>query len=167
LAAFTHRNGGLRQRSASGMAEFRTMEHEEALIRAFIIPEKRRRYLDKLNSPKTRQTFIAENLYHMGDLDERYTEKLDIHTPLAEFEDRRDSYIDAIYKLLRDRGAPSRCYVISTTELDGQDVDLREALDRVRGSSEGTLISCVPGRLAYFEGETPDQQYILQRSDLL
>ena len=38
------------------MAEFRMMEHEEAPIRA----------------PKTRQKFIADNLYHMGDLDEKY-----------------------------------------------------------------------------------------------
>ena len=164
----------MRQRSAMtpdgwlgspGIAEFRTMEHEEALIRTFIVPAKRQRYLDKLGSPKTRQKFIADNLYHMGDLDERYIEKPKLHTPLVEFEARRASYIDAIYALLRDRGAPSRCYVLSTTELDGQEADLREALDRVCGSSEGTFISCIPGRLAYFEGETPDQQYVLQRSD--
>ena len=149
----------------AGMAEFRAMEHEEALIRAFIVPAKRQRYLDKLSSPKTRQKFIADNLYHMGDLDERYTEKLEIHTPLVEFEGRHASYVDALYELLRNRGASSRCYVVSATELDGQEADLREALDRVRGSSEGTFISCIPGRLAYFEGETPDQQFILQRSD--
>jgi hypothetical protein len=147
------------------MAEFGTMQHEEALIRAFIVPAKRQRYLDKLSSPKARQQFIADNLYHMADLDERYTERLKIHRPLVAFEARRASYIDALYALLRDRGAPSRCYVVSATELDGQEADLREALERVRGSSEGTFISCIPGRLAYFEGETPDQQYILQRSD--
>jgi hypothetical protein len=147
------------------MKVFRSMEHEEALIRAFIVPAKRQRYLDKLSSPKTRQQFIADSLYHMRDLDQRYTEKAEIHTPLVEFEARRASSIDALYELLRDRGAPSRCYVVSTTELDGQEADLREALDRVCGSCEGTFISCIPGRLAYFEGETPDQKYILQRSD--
>jgi hypothetical protein len=147
------------------MAEFKTMEHEEALIRAFIVPAKRQRYLDKLSSTKTRHQFIAENLYHMADLDQRYTEKLEIDTPLVEFEARRGSQVDALYELLRDRGAPSRCYVVSTTELDGQEADLREVLDRVRGSSEGTFVSCIPGHLAYFEGETPDQQYILQRTD--
>ena len=28
---------------------------------------------------------------------------------------------------------------------------------------DGTIISCVPGRLAYFEGEAPKNRFILQR----
>jgi hypothetical protein len=90
------------------MADFRAMEHEEALIRAFITPTKRQRYLDTLGSPTARQKFLSENIHHMGDLDERYAEKVDPHKP-------RDEALDTqIYDLLRERGAPSRCYVIST-----------------------------------------------------
>jgi hypothetical protein len=138
---------------------------EEALIRAFIVPAKRQRYLDKLSSPKARRKFLAEHLYHMGDLDDRYAERLDDRIPLVEHATRRAAHIDAIYELLRGRGAPPPCYVISTGELDGQHGDLHDVLERVVGLFEGTLISCLPGRLAYFEGEGPRERYILERSE--
>jgi hypothetical protein len=133
------------------------MEHEEALIRAFITPTKRQRYLDKLGSPKARKKFLSQNIHHMGDLDERYAERVDPHKP-------RDEALDTqIYDLLRKRGAPSRCYVISTGDLDGQEADLRETLETLVGSFDGTFISCIPGRLAYFEGEYENDRYILER----
>ena len=147
------------------MADFRAMEHEEALIRAFITPNKRQRYLDKLGSPKTRQKFMSENLHHMGDLDELYAEKLDPYMPLVEFEKRHEAHVSRIHESLRHRGAPSRCYVIFTGDLDGNEADLRETLETVVGSFDGTFISCVPGRLAYFEGEDENDRYILQRSE--
>jgi len=141
------------------------MEHEEALIRAFIIPAKRQRYLDKLGSQKTRGKFISSHLHHMADLDERYAEELDPHMPLVEWENRHTARITSIYEQLRGRGAPSRCYVISTSDLDGQEGELRETLERVVGSHEGTFISCIPGRLAYFEGEDENERYILMRPE--
>ena len=36
----------------------RVSAEEEALVRAFIVPERRARYLDKLASPKARQEFM-------------------------------------------------------------------------------------------------------------
>ena len=75
-------------------------------------------------------------------------------------------HLDKIYELLRDRGAPSRCYVMSaSSDLDGQEVDLNEALEDVVGVNDGTFISCIPGRLAFFEGEGPNERYVLHRSD--
>jgi hypothetical protein len=47
------------------------------------------------------------------------------------------------------------------SELDGQEVDLETALEKIVGSQEGALISCVPGRLGYFEDE--DGRFILER----
>jgi hypothetical protein len=130
---------------------------EEALIRAFIVPAKRRRYLDKLDSPKARHRFLNENIHHMADLDERYAQKLDPRRPRAE------SLVIQIYDRLRKLGAPSRCYVISTGDLDGREGELREVLETVVGAFQGTFISCIPGRLAYFEGELENDRYILER----
>jgi hypothetical protein len=130
---------------------------EEALIRAFIVPAKRQRYLDKLGSPKARRKFLNENIHHMGDLDERYAEKLDPH------QSRDQSLVTRIYDRLRERGAPSRCYVISTGDLDGHEGELHEVLETVVGTFQGTFISCIPGRLAYFEGEWENDRYILER----
>jgi hypothetical protein len=37
------------------------------------------------------------------------------------------------------------------------------ALEDIIGNNDGTFISCIPGRLACFEGEGPNQRYILER----
>jgi hypothetical protein len=142
------------------------MNHEEAIIRAFIAPDRREQYLARLRSPKTRQKFMARHFHHMVDLDERYAKKLDPGMPLVEWEKRSGAHLDKIEDLLRSRGAPSRCHVMSaSSNLDGQEVDLRAALEDVVGHNDGTFISCIPGRLAYFEGEGSNERYVLQRSD--
>jgi hypothetical protein len=47
------------------------------------------------------------------------------------------------------------CHVISTNrELDGRDVDLAVALAGIVGTGDGSLVSCIPGRLGYFEDES-------------
>jgi hypothetical protein len=40
---------------------------------------------------------------------------------------------------------------------------LRDAINQILGVGHGTLLSCVPGRLGYFEGEDPGERYILER----
>jgi hypothetical protein len=133
------------------------MEHEEAFIRAFITPNKRTRYLEKLGSPKTRAKFIAEHLYHLRDLDQRFAQRIDPHLGA------KAARID---ELLRDHGAPARCYLISTMiDLDGREGDLSEVLQKVVGSFEGTFISCIPGHLAYYEGEYENDRYLCRRQD--
>ncbi len=65
---------------------------------------------------------------------------------------------------LRQRGAPEACYVISTrSDLDGRTMPLAEALGEVHAMQMGTLISCIPGQLAYYEGEDPHERYVLHR----
>src|SRR5215216_2863007 len=117
------------------------MNHEEAIIRAFIARDRRERYLARLSSPKTRQEFMAQHFFHMTDLDERYAEKLDSGMPLVEWAKRHEARLDRICETLRSRGAPTRCYVISaSSDLDGQEVDLRAALEDVVGCNDGTFI---------------------------
>lgn len=142
----------------------RDSAEEETLVRAFIVRERRARYLDKLSSPKARQEFMGRHFHHMMDLDPRFARRLDPRRPLVGFEKRRDAHVAWIFDLLRNAGASDRCYVISaSSELDGQEANLREALDAVVGWYDGTFISCVPGKLAYFEGEELNERYILQR----
>jgi hypothetical protein len=44
---------------------------------------------------------------------------------------------------------------------DGKEVNLQIALEETIGRQMGTFISCIPGKLAYFEDE--DGRYILER----
>jgi hypothetical protein len=47
------------------------------------------------------------------------------------------------------------------TELDCKELNLKDALEEVIGSGMGTILSCVPGRLAVFVGE--DEKLLLAR----
>jgi hypothetical protein len=40
---------------------------------------------------------------------------------------------------------------------------LHQALQETIGQGYGTLISCIPGKLAYFEGEEVNHRFILKR----
>jgi hypothetical protein len=47
------------------------------------------------------------------------------------------------------------------SEADGQELDLESAIQRVVGSDMGTILSCVPGKLALFAGE--DEMLLLAK----
>jgi hypothetical protein len=127
------------------------MNDEEATIKAFVIPSRQQRYLDFLTRPKRRPSFTTE-LAHFKALNPDYAKSI----PPAQ----HDTF--SIAKLLASKGAGRKCWVISeNTELDAQEMDLETALRATVGRGMGTIISCIPGRLAYFENE--DGRYILER----
>jgi hypothetical protein len=67
-----------------------------------------------------------------------------------------------VYRLLKSRGASETCWAISKDpELDGRELDLKTILEQLIGSGTGTLLSCLPGKLAYFDGE--DERLLLAR----
>jgi hypothetical protein len=128
-------------------------EHEESLIKAFIVPQKRDRWLSLIGSPKRRRTFL-EALYHFRDLDERFAARVPVGSDTP----------SGIANALCDLGAGATCWAISTDEeLDGREVPLDAALAAIHGLGEGTFLSCVPGQLAYFEGEDAKDRWILRR----
>ena len=130
------------------------MDHETALINAFILPAKRARLTGLLRNPKRRPKILA-TLYHFRDLDPRFLVEI---AP-------SDQHADAVAALLIRRGAPTQCHLISTDrDLDGRDLPLAEALAQIVGFGEGTLVSCIPGRLGYFEGESLKDRFILDRT---
>jgi hypothetical protein len=59
-------------------------------------------------------------------------------------------------------GAGPKCWIISEWDkLDAREMDLETALRETIGYGMGTIISCIPGKLAYFEDE--QDRYILRR----
>ncbi len=123
--------------------------HEEATIRAFISPPRRTRWLESLASAKRRRR-ILDRLNHCRDIDERYA------TPLASNAD--------ILALLKAHGASTTCYVLSdAAALDGRVLSLVEAVDQAVWSGCGTIISCLPGRLAYYYDECGERRMLLER----
>ena len=145
---------GRAQRALGELAALALMDHETGVLK-FILEPKRRRLAEQIANPKRRAKALRA-LAHLRDLDPRFAERI----PPAQ---QRPSEIAA---LLEQRGAPRDCYVISEfgSDIDGKTMPLREALDTIVGFGMGTLISCLPGRLAYFEGEEAGERYILERT---
>ena len=120
------------------------------MIRAFVAPPRRARWLESLASPKRRQRFL-DHLNHCRDIDERYA------TPLPSNAD--------IVAILNANGAPTTCYLLSATEtLDGRELPLAEAVAQAEFGGWGTLLSCIPGQLAYYYDECGQRRMLLKRA---
>jgi hypothetical protein len=125
------------------------MNHEEEVVKAFILPSKRDRYLEFLKTPKKRTKFIAQ-LAHFKHLNPKFAFTIP----------GREHNPSSLLKLLGAKGAGATCWVISeNSKLDAQEMDLEMALKETIGYGMGTIISCLPGKLAYFEDE--EGRYIL------
>ena len=99
---------------------------------------------------------LRAQLAHCGDLDGRYMKSIPgpTNTPKA------------IASLLKSAGAPDKCYLVSEDEsIDGITVNLEDTIAKVCGQGMGTIVSCIAGRLAYYEGEYSSESCILQRID--
>jgi hypothetical protein len=106
--------------------------------------------LEIIAKPKKRARLLKE-LYHFDDLNPQCM----VAIP------RNQQKPSAILKLLREKCAGPECYVMSpNSRLDGKEVELAIALDQTVGNQEGTLISCVQGRLGF---EDEDGRCILER----
>lgn len=125
---------------------------EEATIRAFIVKEKKQRYLDMLAALDKRGRFL-DVLNHCRDLDERFVTKVRSHV--------------GVIDELRQRGAPNKCRVISDIEgIDGTDLPLAAAIPLVEEGGWGTILCCLPGQLAYYYDEWGSRRWVLERKPL-
>ena len=127
--------------------------HESEFAHNFIVPEKRARYLALLESTSGRKK-ILNGLNHCPDLDPRFASRIPGNQSSAE----------SIEAMLLQKGAPDTCYVMSDNpDIDGRELSLTKALSETVGMDAGTFVSCLPGKLGYFEMEGFDGRYILER----
>ncbi len=127
--------------------------HEEQFARSFITQEKRDRYLSMLDSKRGRKK-LRDGLYHCRDLDSRFAHLI----PSGQ------QYTEHIERVLKSKGAPEKCYVLSADDkFDGREMPLSEALFWIVGSNSETFISCIAGKLGYFEFEDAGERYILEK----
>lgn len=135
-------------------------EHEESFITAFISTEKQDRYRFLLGSddPK-RRIECLDRLNHCRDLNEKFATWLPRNP-------RSTTRNAAIAAMLRERGSPDLVYVLACScPADGQTIPLLEAMDQTTAAGWGTIISCVPGKLAYYFDEEGARRAILERKE--
>lgn len=125
--------------------------HEESLIRSFILRKRRPRWLQNLQSSNKRSRML-DRLNHCRDFDARFAREL--------------GSTAQVYELLVARHAPRTCYVLSDNkEIDGREMELSSAIEQAKLGGWGTLIGCIPTRLAYYYGECGERQMILERDE--
>ena len=131
------------------------MHNEHSLIAAFVKRSKRDRYREFLSKPRLRHKF-TNRLAHFADFDPQY--RLSIPS--------NKLFVDNIALELEKRHSPKIVFAISEDPaLDQRELPLVEALNQVVGRGIGTVLSCIPGRLAFVE--TEDERFILERHDPL
>jgi hypothetical protein len=140
-------------------AESEATAHEEGFVNAFIERDRRERLLFELD--KRRGHFLGRFCHDaLTYLDPRYVTALK----------PRNSDPAQIFEFLRSRGAGETCYAISTREdLDGQFLPLAEAIAAAVGFGMPSILSCLPGQLAYLETEQeagPPDRFLLSRPAL-
>ncbi len=122
------------------------------LVATFVIRDRRGRYLKLLATAHGREK-LRKDLAHFADLDLR------LATPI-----QGAHGASAIAEMLRAKGAAQSCYSLSeSSQLDNRELPIADALEAIVGRGMGTFLSCIPGRLAYFEGEERGERYILER----
>ena len=129
-------------------------EHERATIKSFVVRDKQERLLSFATNPRSRKKFTQELTRH-GMIDKRFATavvwKVD---PGLELWARHKQGIANIAQMLRSKGAGHTCWIMSErSRLDGQERELESSLEDVIGSGHATLLSCLPGKLAYFTDE--------------
>lgn len=129
--------------------------HELALVARFVLSKKRDRYRELVCDPRQRHRFISK-LSHFADFDFRY------RIPIASGR----LFAGNTAGELKRRRSPDRVFVISEDPaLDQQELNLADALQRTIGNGIGSVLSCIPGQLAFVE--TEDERFILERHDPL
>ena len=131
------------------------VHNEQSLIAAFVKRSKRDRYREILSNARLRHKF-TDQLAHFTDFDPKY--RLSIPS--------NKLFVDNIAAELQRRHSPNIVFAISEDPaLDQKELLLVEGLKQIVGRGMGTVLSCIPGRLAFVE--TEDERFILERHDPL
>jgi hypothetical protein len=126
--------------------------HEQEFVRSFIQKERRERCSFLLSHPSRRRRFTAE-LAHFKWLDERFA------TPVSG--SMAHSAAEMVSLLKRNDAGPTAWVISEDSSMDGRELPVEDAMDLIWGGSMGTVLSCIPGKLAFFRGEEMKSELLL------
>jgi hypothetical protein len=122
------------------------------VIRNFVMKHRRQRYLAITTAPNPGGGYGFGELAHfVGNLDLRFCKQI----PGGE------QYTDAVLAKIRTLTQTTECYIMhESPELDGQWMDLKEALHKILGQNLGAFIIVDNGNIIYHESETIKHRYL-------
>jgi hypothetical protein len=128
--------------------------HEKEFVRAFILKARQERCAFLLSHPTRRQK-LRDELPHFKWLDEKFAKPISPKVAHTAAE---------LVALLRSKGAGRTAWVIAQDRrIDGQEMNLDNAMEAIWGAQEGAILSCVPGKLAFFKDEEMHSERLLFR----
>jgi hypothetical protein len=128
------------------------MTQEEAFTKAFVLSEKRARFIQGLSNPRHRKETLAQLSRGLP-----YQPALGTEVP------GHQDFPEPLEQLLRAKGAGPTCHVVAEgLKADGRELPLGEALRLVCLSEFGAILMCVPGRLAYYKPRSPGAGVLLE-----
>jgi hypothetical protein len=128
-------------------------DHERGFLE-FLAEPSRRRIKTLLELGERRRRDVRSQLDHAVHLDPRFSQHLT----------GSDAFSAPVEIKLRKLGAPAACYVLAAdSRLDAREMPLREALDAIIGMGNGAFVSCIPGRLGFYEYEDMKSSYLLSK----
>jgi hypothetical protein len=129
------------------------MNDHEAGFLAFVEELQRRRLRTLFELGGKRRSDILSLLDHDIRLNRRYCQPI----PGGQLS------VDQVEARLLELGAPATCFVLGGGALDGGEFILRSALSSLIGFGDGAFVSCIPGRLAYYQYEGPKDGHFCHR----
>lgn len=128
-------------------------DHERGFL-DFLAEPSRGRVSTLLERGEKRRRDVRSMLHHNVRIDPRFSQHLT----------GSDAFAGPVEAMLCKRGAPSTCYILGGgSVLDGREMPLRDALDATIGMGDGVFVSCIPGRLGFYEYAEMKSSYLLSK----
>ena len=139
---------------AIGASQYPPMNDHELGFLEFLAEPGARRIRTLLELGAKRRRDVRALLHHAVHLDPRFSQHIT----------GSDAFSGPVEARLHKLGAPAKCYVLAAnSDLDAREMPLREALDAIIGMGDGAFVSCIPGRLGFFEYEDMKSSYLLSK----
>ncbi|MDQ0201977.1 hypothetical protein [Neobacillus ginsengisoli] len=120
-------------------------EIEEIIVKSFFNKRIRQRVLFELSTQNKRRHAL-HRLCHNYFETLRNEYMIEIPKPNSDPQE--------IVKIMKKYGAEDSCYSISLNEdIDGKELPLLTAIEEAVGYGMPSIVSCIPGKLVYFETE--------------
>jgi hypothetical protein len=127
------------------------MHDELLLFKTFVIKQRQDRYINLIATDKGRKK-LRSYIAHFEDIESKYS------TPLHSLKTNQ-----GLVDLLKSEGAPPICYIIAeNSKYDMKSLPLTDAITQLFNSGMAFFLSCIPGKLAYYEGENSSKRLLLK-----
>jgi len=127
------------------------MQDELLLFKAFVIKQRQDRYVNLVATDKGRKK-LRSYIAHFEDIEGKHA------TPLRALQTSQE-----LIDLLKSKRAPSTCYIIAeNSQYDMKTLPLNDAINQLFNSGIAFFLSCIPGKLAYYESENSSERLLLE-----